>query len=81
METNDNIFMVETKKKKDIETREVKGKAKAALEYCKYASDFTIKNSGKQWRYILIPHDVVKQNMSFEFLSQNYEVKSIEEVK
>lgn len=81
VETNNNIFIVETKKKKDMETREVQGKAKAALEYCKYASDFTTKNSGKQWRYILIPHDVVKQNMSFEFLSQNYEVKSIEEIK
>ncbi|HBJ2611854.1 TPA: DEAD/DEAH box helicase family protein [Clostridium botulinum] len=81
VETSDTIFIVETKKKKDIETREVQGKAKAALEYCKYASDFTRKNGGKQWKYILIPHDIVKQNMSFEFLSQNYEVKSFEQVK
>lgn len=81
VETSESIFIVETKKKKEIETREVQGKAKAALEYCKYASDFTRKNGGKQWKYILIPHDVVKQNMTFEFLAQNYEVKSIEQVK
>ena len=77
VETNDCIYMVETKKKKEIGTREVEGKAKAALEYCRYAAEYTSKNGGKPWKYVLIPHDIVKQNMSFEFLVKNYEVKSI----
>lgn len=80
VETNDTIFLIETKKKKDIETRDVQCKAKAALEYCMYASEFTLKNGGKPWKYILIPHDVVKQNMSLEFLTTNYEVKSVDDV-
>lgn len=80
VETNKCIYMIETKKKKDIETREVKGKAKAALEYCKYATEYTSKNGGKPWKYILIPHDIVKQNISFNFIIENYEIKQINDI-
>ncbi len=29
---------------------------------------FTTQNSGKQWKYVLIPHNMVQANMSFDYL-------------
>lgn len=62
------IYLVETKKENDIPTEEVQSKAKAALEYCKNATDYTIQNCGKPWIYVLLPPDSVKLNMSFDYL-------------
>lgn len=76
METKDAIYMVETKKEGDIETSDVQEKAQAALEYCKYATDFTIANERKPWKYVLIPHNAVMVNMSFETLVKSYEYQS-----
>lgn len=76
VETDDAIYMIETKKEGDMETADVQEKADAALQYCKHATDFTTKHGGKPWNYILIPHDVVKVNMSFENLVKVYEYKN-----
>ena len=73
METADTIYMVETKKEGAIEDSDVQEKAQAALQYCKYATEFTTQNSGKQWKYLLIPHNVVQANMSFDYLARAYE--------
>ena len=68
--------MVETKKEGDIETSDGQEKAQAALQYCNYATEFTIQNGGKPWKYILIPHNAVMVNMSFDTLVRNYEYQS-----
>lgn len=73
VETNDKIYLVETKKEKDISTEEVQSKAKVALEYCKNATEYTMKNGGKSWTYVLLPHDSVKLNMSFDYLMKQYQ--------
>ena len=67
------------KKKKDISTKEVQSKAKAALTYCQNATEYTIENGGKPWKYVLIPHDAVKVNMSFEYLSATYLTDTVDE--
>lgn len=33
------------------------------------------KNSGKPWKYVLIPHNAVQTNMSFETLTRKYEIR------
>jgi len=78
VETKDVIYMIETKKESDIDTSEVQEKAKAALQYCKYASDFNIQNNRKTWKYVIIPHNVVMVNMSFETLVRSYELNNLE---
>lgn len=75
VETNDFIAMVETKKKDDLETEQVQSKARAAISYCNSASEYNLKISGKPWRYVLIPHDVVKMNMELLYLLQNYSIE------
>jgi len=76
VETKDAIYLIETKKEMDIESADVQEKAQAALEYCKYATDFTIPNGGKPWKYVLIPHNAVMVNMSFDTLVKSNEYQS-----
>jgi type III restriction enzyme len=68
--------MVETKKEGDIETSEVKEKTKAALEYCRHATDYTTKHNGKPWKYVLIPHGAVQVNMSFKYLVDQFQKRA-----
>lgn len=75
VETAAAIYMVETKKEGDIESSDVQEKSEAALQYCRHATDFTAQNNGKPWKYILIPHNAVQVNMSFEYLAKTSEVK------
>ena len=70
-------FFIQIKKEGDIDDAEVQDKARAALEYCKYASEYTAENGGKPWKYVLIPHNAVQPNMSFNFLFKQYEVREI----
>ncbi len=74
VETQDKIYMVETKKEMDIETADVQAKSQAALEYCKHATDFTTQNNGKPWKYALLPHNVVMLNMGLKTLMDRFEV-------
>src|SRR3989338_330957 len=72
VETADMIYMVETKKEGSIEDFDVQEKSTAALQYCNHASEFTIQNGGKPWKYVLIPHNAVQTNMSFEHLARSF---------
>jgi type III restriction enzyme len=74
VEASGTIYMVETKKEVDIASADVQEKSKAALEYCKNATEFTTSNGGKPWKYLLIPHNAVMMNMSFATLARQYEV-------
>ena len=75
VETDNTIYMVETKKEGDIDSSAVQQKARAADQYCTHATEFTTRNSGKPWKYILIPHNAVMGNMSVEYLMKNFEYK------
>lgn len=74
IETADAIYMVETKKENEMETQDVQDKARAAKEYCKYATSFTTQHGGKPWKYVLIPHGIVQVNMGLGRLLEMYGV-------
>lgn len=76
VETVDTIYLIETKKEKDISSEEVQSKAKAALLYCQNATEYTTANGGKPWKYILLPHDCVKLNMTFDYFAKEFEYAS-----
>jgi type III restriction enzyme len=67
-ETNDAIYMLETKKRSDLEDVDVVAKKAAAIEWCKHASEHATAHGRKLWVYSLIPHDVVAENMTIEGL-------------
>jgi type III restriction enzyme len=66
-ETADTIYMIETKAQKDLDAPEVQRKQKAALAWCAHASAHNAKNSAKPWKYLLISHESVKDNMSLKY--------------
>jgi len=63
-ELDNEILMVETKARNELDDPIVQAKAEAAKEYCRNASDYLQAKGGKPWRYILVPHDEVLENRS-----------------
>lgn len=61
-ETDDYVLMVETKAQNELDDPKVLAKADAALKWCENASQYLLENGGKAWKYLLIPHDQVKEN-------------------
>ena len=61
VETDQFILMAETKSKDELKSADVVAKADAAVQWCKYASDYARSVGGKPWKYLLIQHDVVRE--------------------
>ena len=70
VETTDRIFMVETKARNEMEAAEVLAKKESAVKWCGHATDHARSNGGKLWQYLLIPHDVVAENMTLAGLAE-----------
>lgn len=68
VETADTIYMCETKMEKEVDSDDVQAKAKAACEFCRHASEYTENNGGKLWKYIIIPHTLVKRDYTFDYV-------------
>ena len=65
-EIDDIVLMIETKSTQHRNedgtwNEEVTEKAKAGVKWCANASSHLKANGGKEWRYLLIPHDEVKE--------------------
>jgi type III restriction enzyme len=58
--------MVETKASKDMEAADVLSKQAAAVKWCGHATNHA---HGKPWQYLMIPHDVVADNMTLAGLA------------
>jgi type III restriction enzyme len=67
-ETDDEILMLEVKMKSEMTSPEVLAKQQAAVTWCGHASDHARTCGGKPWRYALIAHDVITENMSLAAL-------------
>ncbi len=66
VETSKMKFLCEVKRSDDVEDTDVESKAKAAVTWCKNATEHETKSGGKAWKYLLVPHDLIFQNSSFE---------------
>lgn len=76
VETTDCKYIVETKASNQMSDLTVQEKTKAALDWCQHASDFEEKQvDGKEWKYLLIPHDTFVADRSFTKLASDFEVK------
>jgi type III restriction enzyme len=69
VETDKIIYLTEIKADNRMIDDEILEKAKAAVQYCKHATDHNLKNGGKTWKYLLIPHSEVLPNMSLGYLA------------
>ena len=71
-ETADTIFMLEPKATNQLDDPVVLAKQEAAVNWCRNASEHARSYGGKPWRYVLIPHDAVAENMSLDGLAARY---------
>lgn len=53
---------------------DVQDKAKAAIQYCRYATEYNLEYGEKPWKYAIIPHDKVSMQMGFMTPVRRYEV-------
>lgn len=75
-EVDDGIYLIETKRASDMNDADVLAKRDAAVTWCGQASDYTRSYGGKPWRYLLIPHDEVAENMSLAGLAESFAVSA-----
>jgi type III restriction enzyme len=71
-ETADTIYMLEPKRNKELNDPEVLAKRDAAVTWCQRASDHARDHGLKSWKYVLIPHDAITDNMTLLWLAQRY---------
>jgi type III restriction enzyme len=71
-ETKDRIFMLEPKAANQMADGEVLAKRDVASRWCQQASDHARNHGGKPWTYVLIPHDVVAENMTLAGLAKQH---------
>lgn len=74
-EVADAVLMLEPKAQNEIEDPVVVAKKNAALEWCKNASNYAESIGGKPWKYVLIPHSNIQENMTLEHLCRQFEAK------
>ena len=56
-----------------VDDPEVVEKARAAVAWCKAATEHTKQTDKKPWRYMLVPDNMVAENMTLAGLAAKYE--------
>ena len=73
-ETDATIYMLEPKRRDEMTDAVVVAKKDAAVKWCKQASDHAKTYKGKPWKYLLIPHDMIADNITLEWLAAQFGV-------
>ena len=71
-ETTDRILMLEPKMATQMQDKDVLAKRDVAIQWCGWATEHAKTYGGKPWQYALIPHDVIAENMTLQFLLKQY---------
>ena len=74
VETKDIIYLVEVKGEDKLENADVIAKKERAVEYCKLASQWAKSNGYKEWRYLFIPSQEIKENYSLSMIAEKFTV-------
>src|SRR5438105_2239820 len=63
-----SIYMLDSKEKKEMTALEVLAKGDAAVKWCEHATMHAATYGGKPWKYLLIPHDAIADNVTLDGL-------------
>ncbi|HMO91926.1 MAG TPA: hypothetical protein PKD64_06975 [Pirellulaceae bacterium] len=74
VETKTEKFLCEPKRANEMTDENVLAKADAAATWCRHATAHARENGGKPWRYLLIPHDQIQDQMTLAGLTARFEV-------
>ena len=72
-ETETFIYLLEPKAKNEMKDADVLAKRDAAVKWCALASQHTAGSGGKPWKYLLISHDAITDNMTLAGLASEYD--------
>jgi type III restriction enzyme len=72
VETKDCIYLLEAKASDEVNAAAVQAKRKAAETWCRRATAHSLNYSGKPWKYAVIPHVVISENMMLDVLINLY---------
>lgn len=81
VETQTEKLICEPKSSDRMQDAVVLAKARAAATWCQHATAHENANSGKPWRYLLIPHDAIAENMTLDGLSKSHTFAATEDRK
>jgi type III restriction enzyme len=79
VETKTEKLLCEPKRADQMRDQVVLAKARAATTWCKHATSHEKDNGGKPWRYLLIPHNAIADNMTIDGLVKTYTFEATEE--
>ena len=71
-ESETTIYMLETKARNEMTDVDVVAKKDVAVTWCKQASDHAKTCGGKPWKYLLIRHDAIAENMTLEWFAEQF---------
>jgi type III restriction enzyme len=71
-ETATHIYMLEPKASNQMSDSDVLAKRDVAVEWCRRATDHAASYDGKPWKYLLLPHDAIAENMTLDGLARQY---------
>lgn len=72
VETSDTKFLCEPKQASEMTDETVLRKANAAVVWCEQASEYAASVGSKPWKYLLIPHDQISEQMTLMGLAAKW---------
>jgi type III restriction enzyme len=66
------IVMLEPKMAAQMTDKDVVAKRGVAVQWCVWATEHARAYGGKPWRYALIPHDVIAENVTIDFMLDQF---------
>ena len=72
VETATHKYIVEPKQASLINDANVQAKKSAAVTWCQNATEHELKNGGKAWAYVLVPHTAILPSATLKGLVQQY---------
>ncbi len=76
IETEKCIYLVEVKGEDRIEDEDVVAKKERGISFCEIASKWGLANNYKEWRYLFIPANEVRSEVSIEQYVQRFAIRS-----
>jgi len=74
VETDTEKLLIEPKRESEMDDEEVRLKARAAVRWCRHASDHARQHGRKLWHYLLVPHTAIRSQSSVVGLRGQYTV-------
>jgi hypothetical protein len=72
VETDTHKYIVEPKQASLINDLNVQAKKSAAVTWCQNATEHELKNGGKAWSYVLVPHTAILPSATLSGLVSQY---------